>query len=101
MSAEQVEQRNVLGATRESRGEVLDLDNGPSLGGELAGVVTDDSGESPPDEEEDDERRRRNGNLKLGRRYVGKIGLVAEMPFSRTPISTKGRGRVSASRFQI
>lgn len=85
MSAEQVEQRRVFGATRESRA-VVDLVSGPSFGGEFAGVVaTDEDGESSSDEDESSEwRRRRNGNLKLGSRYVGKIGLVAEMPLSRT-----------------
>lgn len=75
----------MFGATRESRGELDALDKSPWAGGELAGVVAaDEEGESAPDEDEDDERRRRNENLKVGSKYAGKIGLVAEMPLSRT-----------------
>ncbi len=61
-------------------------------GGELLGVVAaDETADSPGCEDDDDpaddaddaDWRREKENLKLGRRYVGKTGLVAEMRLSR------------------
>lgn len=71
-SAEQVEQRKVLGAVLDSRVLAARFVNGVLLGGELAGVVTaDDTGESAEDEDEDEDEaewRREKGSLKLGSR---------------------------------
>jgi hypothetical protein len=82
MSAEHVEQRNVLGEVRNSRPRPA-LAKRPSFGGELAGVVTaDDAADSA--ELEEVEWRREKGSLMLGSKKLGKTGFVAEMPLSRT-----------------
>jgi hypothetical protein len=68
----------VLGAVRDSR-PFSTLAKIPPLGGELAGVVTADDAEL-----EEPDWRRVNGSLMLGSKKLGKIGLVAEIPLSRT-----------------
>ncbi|KAK2681343.1 hypothetical protein RAB80_003136 [Fusarium oxysporum f. sp. vasinfectum] len=80
--AEHVEQRSVFGDVRDNRplGAFARI---PSFGGELAGVVTaEDAADSA--ELEETEWRREKGSLMLGSKKVGKTGLVAEMPLSRT-----------------
>lgn len=83
-SAEHVEQRSVSRATRDNRVPAPSFDKAVRLGGELDGVVAADEFDDSPDDEEEAECRRENGSLKVGSRYTGKMGLVAEMPLSRT-----------------
>jgi hypothetical protein len=81
MSDEQCWQRSVSGATRWSLEDRMAAGDG----GELLGVVLPDLDNEGTDHDVDEARRRnRGGRLKLGSRYVGKVGLVAEMPLSRT-----------------
>jgi len=93
-------QRRISGAARDRRRRLLLRPSGLVVsrmgdsrsGGELLGVVAaDETADSPgcedddhpADDADDADWRREKENLKLGRRYVGKTGLVAEMRLSR------------------